>query len=121
MDAQQAFAKFVNRALLKEKAERFVTLSESKKGQQKILDSLCHQFESAIRPSEIRRKNYEKFWSNGCYVFHSSLGFGVEFSSVREAYDKLSIEDSWLILLQDASAGIYRPEGKWDDEKLIIG
>jgi hypothetical protein len=121
MDAQQVFAKFVNRALLKEKAERFVALSETKKGQRKILDGLCHQFESAIRPDAVRKNNYDKLWSSCCYVFYSPLGFGVEFASVREAYDKLSIADSWLIILHDASAGIHRPEARWDDEKLIIG
>ena len=121
MDAQQAFAKFVNRALLKEKAERFVALSQTKKGQRKILDGLCHQFEPAIRPDAIRKKNYDKLWSSCCYVFYAPLGFGVEFTTVREAYDKLSIDDSWLIILQDASAGIYRPEARWDDEKLIVG
>lgn len=56
-----------------------------------------------------------------CFVFHESLGFGVEFASVREAYDKLSLEDGWLILLRDGSAGIHRPEARWDDEKLIVG
>jgi hypothetical protein len=121
MDAQQAFAKFVGHALIKEKAERFATLSETKKGQQKILDSFSHQFEPAIRPDAIRQNNYDKFLNVPCYVFYSPLGFGVEFATVREAYDKLSIEDSWLILLQDASAGIHRPEARWDDEKLIAG
>jgi hypothetical protein len=54
-------------------------------------------------------------------IFYSPLGFGVEFASVREAYEKLSIEDSWFIILHDASAGIHRPEARWDDEKLIFG
>jgi len=43
--------------------------------------------------------------SLGRYVFHQPLGFGVEFASVRDAYDQLSVEDGWLILLRDASAG----------------
>src|SRR4051812_4457870 len=55
-----------------------------------------------------------------CFVFYKPMGFGVEFSAVRDAYEKLSILDSWLILLTDASAGIHRPEGRWDDEKLIV-
>jgi hypothetical protein len=49
------------------------------------------------------------------------VGFGAEFSTVREAYDELSLEDSWLIVLQDASAGIHRPEARWGDEKLLAG
>ena len=54
-------------------------------------------------------------------MFHEPLGFGVEFASVREAYDELSVGDGWLILLCDGSAGIHRPEARWDDEKLIAG
>jgi hypothetical protein len=54
-----------------------------------------------------------------CFVFHTSLGFGVEFQNVRAAYEALATQDSWLILLQDASAGIHRPEARLDVEKLI--
>jgi hypothetical protein len=121
MSALEAFVKFVNHALSQEKAERFIALSETKNGQRKILDGLNHQFESAILPGAIRQNNYDKFWKIPCYVFYSPLGFGVEFNSVREAYNQLSISDGWLILLQDASAGIHRPEARWDDEKLIAG
>lgn len=120
MDAQQAFARFVSRVLAREKAERFTSLSATKKGQRKILDGLCHEFEPAILPAAVRLKDYDAFWDKPCFVFYAPMGFGVEFSEVREAYDKLSLEDSWLMLLTDASAGIHRPEGRWDDEKLIV-
>ena len=119
MDSQQAFTQFVRRCLSPEKARRFAELSTSKKGQRKILDGLCHEFEPAIRPGAVQRGGYEGLWNSPCFVFYERLGFGVEFASVREAYDQLSVEDSWLILLCDASAGIHRPEGRWDEEKLI--
>ena len=121
MDPQQAFTVFVQKALLPEKGERFAALSTSKNGQRRILEGLCHQFESAIRPAAIRKDGYDRLWASPCYVFQQPLGFGAEFASVREAYDQLSAEDSWLILLRDGSSGIYRPEGGWDDEKLISG
>ncbi|HXE41936.1 MAG TPA: hypothetical protein VN516_02840, partial [Candidatus Baltobacteraceae bacterium] len=119
INAQQAFVKFVKCCLIPEKADRFAKLSETKNGQRKILDSLNHHFESAIRSNAIRSSSYDKFLDSPCFVFHSPLGFGAEFDSVREAYDKLSIEDGWLILLRDGSIGIHRPEARWDDEKLI--
>jgi hypothetical protein len=119
MDAQQAFTEFVQRCLSPEKAGRFTELCASKEGRRKILDGLCHEFEAAIRSDAVQRGGYDQFWSRPCFVFHAPLGFGLEFASVREAYDQLSVENSWLILLRDASAGIHRPEARWDDEKLI--
>jgi hypothetical protein len=119
MDAQQAFRQFVQRCLAPEKSRRFTELSASKKGQRKVLAGLCHEFEPSVRSDAVRRGGYDKLWNSSCFVFHEPLGFGVEFASVREAYDQLSVEDGWLILLRDASAGIHRPEARWDDEKLI--
>ena len=119
MDAQQAFTQFVQRCLSPEKARRFTELCASKKGQRKVLAGLYHEFEPAIRSGAVRRVGYDSLWSSSCFVFHQPLGFGVEFASVREAYDQLSVEDGWLILLRDASAGIHRPEARWNDEKLI--
>lgn len=120
MDAQQTFAHFVSRVLVQEKAERFTSLSATKKGQRKILDGLCHEFAPAVLPAAVRRKDYGALLDRPCFVFYSPMGFGVEFDTFRDAYEKLSVEDSWLILLTDASAGVHRPEGRWDDETLIV-
>jgi hypothetical protein len=120
MDAQQAFVHFVSRVSARKKAERFTSLSATKKGQRTILDGLCHEFGPAILPAAVRRKDYNALLDKPCFVFNARMGFGVEFSAVRDAYDRLSFEDSWLIHLSDGSAGIYRPEQRWDDEKLIV-
>ena len=119
MDAQHAFAEFVQRFFTPEKARRFSELCASKKGQRKVLAGLYHEFEPAVRSGAARKGGYDRIWSSPCFVFHKPLGFGIEVASVREAYDELSVEDGWLILLRDGSAGIHRPESRWDDEKLI--
>jgi hypothetical protein len=121
MNASEAFAAFVRRALIPAKARRFAVLASSKKGHRKALNGLCHEFEPAVRDTAICAKDYSNFWEKPCYAFHPRVGFGVEFSTVRDAYDELSLDDSWLIVLQDASAGIHRPEARWDHEKLIAG
>jgi len=90
-----------------------------RKGSGRILDGLCHEFEPAILPSAVRRKDYDALFERPCFVFYAPMGFGVEFGTVRDACEKLSLEDSWLILLNDASAGIHRPEGRWDDENSL--
>jgi hypothetical protein len=121
MNATEAFAAFVTRALIPAKARRFAVLASSKKGQRKALNGLCHEFDPAVRAAAICTKDYSKLWKKPCFAFHPRVGFGAEFSTVREAYDELSLDDSWLIVLQDASAGIHRPEARWDDEKLLAG
>lgn len=120
MNASEAFAEFVTRVLVPGKARRFAALSSSTKGQRKVLNGLCHEFDPAVRDSAVQKKNYSKLWDKPCYVFHSRIGFGAEFPNVQDAYKELTLDDSWLILLQDASAGIYRPEARWDDEKLLV-
>jgi len=119
MNAPDAFVAFVTHVLVPAKARRLAALASTKKGQKRILNGFSQHFEPAVRPATIRPRDYSRLLGEPCFVFHCALGFGVEFPSVRDAYDKLSIDDSWLILLQDASAGIYRPEARWDDEKLI--
>jgi hypothetical protein len=121
MNATEAFGAFVRRALIPAKARRFAVLASSKKGQRKALNGLGNEFEPAIRAAAIGTKDYSQLWEEPCFAFHPRVGFGARFSTVREAYDELSLDDSWLIVLQDASAGIHRPEARWDHEKLIAG
>jgi hypothetical protein len=121
MDATEAFVAFVKRILIPAKASRFTELTSSKKCQRKILDALSHEFERAVREAASRKRDYSKLWEMPCFAFHPRVGFGAEFSNVRVAYDELTLDDGWLILLRDGSAGIFRPEAAWDNEKLIAG
>jgi hypothetical protein len=64
MDAQQTFVYYINKALTPQKAKRFTALAGTRKGQQKILDGLCHQFKEAVRDGATRRSNEFKPMSN---------------------------------------------------------
>ena len=119
MNAIEAFVTFANRVLVREKSARFAAIASTTKGQRRILNALCHEFESAIREDIARRSDRSQWRHVPCYVFHSSLDFGTVFSTVDEAYDKLSLDDGWLIVLQDGSMGLYRPEARWDDEYVV--
>src|SRR5262245_11028703 len=110
MKAFDAFAEFVTRALVPAKAKRLTELASSKKGQRKVLDGLCHELENAIRNKAIRVEDYSQLWDQPCFVFHSRLGFGAEFETLRDAYHELALEDGWLIVMRDATTGIHRPE-----------
>jgi len=118
MSAVAAFLTFAARVLSSEKAACYGGLVNGAKGQRKLLDVLHHDFDRAIRPDArhgiLNRKT-------NCYAFHSSVGFGAEFTSVDEAYDRLSLADGWLIIAADGSGGIYRPEARWDATVEIVG
>jgi hypothetical protein len=120
MNATEAFVELVASALESQKAERYAALASTEKGRTKILLCLCHEFEHAIRPEAVQRSCEQAFWNLPCYAYSSSLGFGQPFSRLREAIDRLGTEDSWLIVLQDGSGGIHRPEGRWDGQKIIV-
>ena len=119
MDAPSAFTAFVQRTLAPDKARRFAALAETPKGQRKLLRALSHEFGPAILPQAVQTRGDDSVWAQPCYIFEERLGFGIEAPSVRAAYDQLSIQDSWLIVVRDASAGIHRPESRWDAEKFI--
>jgi hypothetical protein len=119
MTPTESFTKFVSNFLLPTKASRYAELSNSKKGQKKILNYLCHEFESVVRKECIKSPSYDSMLELPCFVFENSRGFGALRDSVREALEELAVADSWLIVLIDGSAGAYRPEGKYDDEILI--
>src|SRR5262245_59795540 len=103
MTPSDAFAAFDKRVRVPAKSTRLAALVGTKKGQPKILNSICHEFDPAVRPTALRERDYSNLWERPCFVFYSPLGFGVEFTKLRDAYEQLSINDSWLIVLQDAS------------------
>ena len=119
MDAKSAFLVFVDGALAPDKGRRLAALAESRKGQKKILAGLYHEFDIALRSSCIKESAREGMQPKPCFVFHSSKDFGEPCDSVSEACDNLALDDGWLVLLQDGSAGIVRPEGRLDDEKVV--
>lgn len=119
MSAEQAFSILIKRVLLPARAGRYATLATGNKGKEKILASLDHDFEKSLRPNIGRPTAQTKEWSGPCFAFHQSLDFGTEFSSLRNAYEKLRDDDGWLLVAADGSAAIYRPESRWDAEIVL--
>lgn len=121
MTARQAFECFVRRVLLPAKAERYASLIGKRKGEDRILASLDHEFEPAIQENVIRTSDYKNVWNKPCFIFHRSCDFGAAAQTVREALDQLAMDEGWLILLTDDSSAIFRPESRWNAECLISG
>jgi len=121
MTATEALSTLVQATLESSKARRFVALATSKKRQSKLLDSLAHHFESAVKPETVVAQVPSKIRQSPCYVFHYRRGYGVQFPTFDDAYDDLSTDDSWLIVSADGSVGMHRPESRWDAERVFAG
>jgi hypothetical protein len=120
MVATDVLLRFLREAVESAKARRYITLVSMKKGQEKFLSSLHHEFEQAVRPNRaVRDRSHNDISARPCYVFSPPKDFGIPFATVREAYESLATTDSWLIVTSDGTSGIYRPEDRWDDEVLI--
>lgn len=119
MTSREALEQFVRKVLLPAKADRYASLIGKRKGEDRILASLDHEFEPAIRPNVIRSSDYRNVWHKPCFIFHRSREFGADAPSVQQARDELAMDDGWLILLADGTAAVFRPESRWDAECLI--
>jgi hypothetical protein len=120
MVAVDVLSRFLRGAVETEKARRYTILVGTKKGQEKFLAVLCHEFERVIRPNRVVKKwSHDKVSARPCYVFSPPTDFGTLFATVGEAYESLATTDSWLIVTADGTTGIHRPEGRWDKEVLI--
>lgn len=119
MNEIEAFSSFVSKALENEKSRRYLSLAGTKKGKKKILDDLCHGFESAILNKNIVDSD-SGYSSKACYLYSGPTGFGIRYDTVLSAYEDVSMDDSWLIISDDGRYGIHRPESRWDDEKKIL-
>lgn len=119
MSADEAFISFARNVLVLEKARRYEALIATPRGRKKFLGCLYHDFDDAILPACERGNDYMAILGFACFVFFEPEGFGAAFASVENAYNKLSDRDGWLILTDDGSAGVYRPENRWDAERMI--
>jgi len=119
MTVEKAFKTFAKRVMQPARAARYTSLLATAKGKRRILASLDHALEMAILPNAIGSQDYSSVLDKPCFVFHSPRPFGDSASSVRQALSELSLTDGWLILVNDGSAAVLRPEGRWDAERLI--
>ena len=118
MNNVEAVKRFITGVLEKNRAARLCALVSTSKGERKFLRELSHGIEAPAARSD-RMTSLRMCDSMPCYLYWEREGFGAAKASVGEAYNVLSVEDSWLIVSQDGTFGIYRPEARWDDEVAI--
>lgn len=120
MDAREAFSIFTGRVLERANATRLAALLGTLKGERRILERLHNDFAAALQSHVTICNDYSAVWDVPCYIFCLGTPFGESAKTVKKAYDALALREGWLILLQDGSAAIFRPENHWDREMLII-
>lgn len=115
----EVLANFFQAIVQKHRRDRYAGYFGSEKGRRKLLAALDHDLERDIEPKKIARFLSEKEWSQPGLLLSSSGIFGREYSSVRGAYDEAPWEGGWLVVGSTGKLGVYRPEGKSDDEVVI--
>jgi len=119
MNEIEALKKFVEQATSDQKSRRYIALIESKKGRKKFLAELYHEFLASLREEIKNEKDHKKYNKKACFIYCEQYVFGMSVASFSEAYEKLSQDEGWIIVTQDASFGVYRPESEWDKEVAI--
>ncbi len=119
MESTEHLAKFIREAVCKPKRERYAGYLANKKGKLKFLAALDHDLEKDIKLSKSVKELSENDWSRSG-VFYSSRGaYAIHSETIKQAYENAPWEGGWLILSKTGKYGIYRPEGRMDDELYI--
>ena len=119
MTPEDPFPTFIHAVLVPARAERYATLAAGARGRRRILDALYHDFDAALRPECIRDEPLDALDAAAGLIYHAARGWGIPCDTVAAAREDLALDDGWLILLRDGSAGLYRPEGRDDDTRVI--
>ncbi len=119
MESTEYLAKFIREAVIKTKRERYVGYLANKKGKAKFLATLDHDLERDIVTSKAVKELSEDEWSSSAVFFSSQGAYEVQSDTIKQAYDNAPWEGGWLILNEAGNYGVYRPEGRMDDELYI--
>ncbi len=111
--------KFVNRAIMKSKRERFLGFLSKSKNHAKFAKALDHEL-IAIMDKSLFREPIDINASKEVGYLYCSNGVSSDRETpIAELYGKAPWEGGWLIVNSTGNFAIYRPEGKIDDEVFI--
>ncbi len=89
MSAEEALNHFLSGALQKQYKDRYRSLIQTKKGKQKFLSNLWHQFEDKINESKTVKEFPSKVWTLPAYSFSENNGFGQKEYSMQNAFESV--------------------------------
>lgn len=114
-----ALSVFLKGALVKEKQDRYLGFISSKKGREKFLRDLDHAIEGYIVASRKVSELKQQQWNENGYLFTSRGIFGEPVENLKAAYESASWDGGWLLVSHSGTIGVFRPEGRIDDEMYI--
>ncbi|MBV1930474.1 MAG: hypothetical protein KUG71_02055 [Porticoccaceae bacterium] len=107
MQAEEALVFFLSRAL-KNKKERYLGFASKTKTQNKFLDSIYHDLESALDKGKRRTSLPAEALLMPGYIFAPDQGFGVAIEQFEGVVDES--KDSFLFVSEDGRYGVHGPE-----------
>ena len=119
MESDTHLGKFLRGCVAKQKRERYAALVNSKKGRKKFLSALDHDLERDIDQTKVIRRIPESEWPKSCTFYSSQGSFGILVASIQQAYENAPWYGGWLIVSASGMCGVYRPEGRIDNESYI--
>ena len=119
MESNTNLARFLKGCVAKHEQDRYSALVSKKKGQKKFLSALDHDLERDIDQTKVIDRFPETEWMKNCTFYSSQGSYGIPVATIRQAYDNAPWDGGWLIVSASGMCGVYRPEGRIDDEKYI--
>ncbi len=116
MNISKGLENFINRALVKNKRDRFRGYLASERGHRKFAHSLDHDLEKALDTSHFVAKLSDKELKQQGDLYCSNGVTNDCEASMFDLYGKAPWEGGWLLLNIEGTFAIYRPEGRIDDE-----
>jgi len=119
MEENRPIYTFIKGAVQKHKQERYIGFLSSKKRQLKLLASLDHDLARDLNSNKEVDGLSESEWKSPCVLYSNQGAFGKLHVSIKRVYEELPWEGGWLIISECGEFGVYRPEGRIDDELFI--
>lgn len=115
----ESLSKFLKGIVQKHKRDRYANYLSSEKGKRRLLTALAHELERDLEAKRVTSSFSECEWAKPALLMSSLGAFGQGYSSLRAAYDDAPWEGGWLLVSAAGTYGIYRPEGRSDNEVLV--
>ena len=116
MHITEGLEHFINNALLKSKRDRILGFLVNEKNHKKFYSALDHDFEKCIDTKKIIKKLTESELNQVGNLYCSNGVTDNSETPMVNLYGKAPWEGGWLLINKTGTLGIYRPEGRIDDE-----
>jgi hypothetical protein len=118
VEAREALIQFLESALAK-KRDRICGFASKPKTQRKFFDLLYHSLGQHFSPSTVVSELPEVAWCSPALAFVAPDQFGVQVSSLREAYDQFGEGEGALLISADSRFGIWCDHTYVDDRVFV--